>query len=212
MTVFLASDIVVAAPERENETSKSQLDMILLQMERQKDQIQAQERKHEEQQRKNEEQQRQKDEQQRKNEEQQRQINELQHQLKEFTKINRALRATYNRSESDIVKELKKLIHAEINGLSQCVAGKYTSTKGASSPKDQGFTDKKAVSFGRTFPRTPTVVASVAGFIRNQQGTGDTWWSLKTEARSPTTTNFELYMEGLGTHVGRLDVTWIACA
>ena len=77
--------------------------MILLQMERQKDRIQAQERINEEQQRKNEEQQRQKEEQQRKNEEQQRQINELQHQLKEFTKINRD-----RRSESDIVKELKK--------------------------------------------------------------------------------------------------------
>merc|ERR1712168_1641402 len=106
-TVFLASDIIVAAPGRDNETGKSQLDMILLQMERQKDQI-------------IEEQERKSEEQQRKNEEQQRQIEELQHQLKEF-KINRALR-----SESDIVKELKKLIHAEINGLSQCVAGNYT--------------------------------------------------------------------------------------
>jgi len=212
MTVFLAGDIIVAAPGRDNETGKSQLDMILLQMERQKDRIQAQERINEEQQRKNEEQQRQKEEQQRKNEEQQRQINELQHQLKEFTKINRALRATYNRSESDIVKELKKLIHAEINGLSQCVAGKYTSTKGASSPGSKGFTDKKAVSFGRTFPRTPTVVASLAGFLRNANGASDTWWGLKTEARSPTTTNFELYMEGVDTQVRRLDVTWIACA
>merc|ERR1712168_1572384 len=120
--------------------------MILLQMERQKDQIQAQERKHEEQQ---EEQQRKNEEQQRQKDEQQRQIDELQHQLKEFTKSNRD-----RRSESDIVKELKKLIHAEINGLSQCVAGNYTTNKGGSSrvEEERGFTEEKEVSFGRTFP------------------------------------------------------------
>jgi len=181
---------------RENETSKSQLDMILelrhqVKEEQrrnnvQRDQIKVQERKIEEQQRQNDEQQR---------------------QLEEITKINRARRG----AENDIVEDLKELIRAEINGLSQCVVGSYTTKTGASKPGSTGFKDKKAVSFGRTFPRTPTVVASVAGFERVQQGTGDPTWGVKTEARSPTTSQFELHMEGFDTKVNRLDVSWIAC-
>jgi len=229
MTVFITSDIIVAAPGRANETSKSQLDMILLQMERQKDQneelrhqvkeeqrqnneqqdqIKAQERKNKELRHQVNEEQRRNNEQERKIEEQQRKNDELQHQFEEFTKINRVQRA-----DSDIVKDLKKLILAEINGLSQCVVGTYTTTKGASIPGQGGFEDKQPVSFGRTFPRTPKIVASVAGFQRTQLGKDqDLTWGLKTEARSPTTTNFQLYMQGYNTKVARLDVSWIACA
>jgi len=185
------------AGRREYETSKSQLDMILLQMERQKDQIKAQEHK-------NEEQQDQIKAQERKIEEQQRQNDEQQQQLQEFTKTIRA-----RRSESDIVNDLKELIRAEINGLSQCVIGTYTTTKGSS--QKYGFSDTMAVSFGRTFPRKPKVVASVAGFLRTQYQ-GDYQWGLKIEARSPTTSNFTLYVQGYDTYVNRLDVSWIACA
>jgi len=177
---------------RENETGKSQLDMILLQMERQKGQ--------------NEELRRQVKEEQRRNNEQQDQIKAQERQLKEITNINRARRA-----DSDIVKDLKELIRAEINGLSQCVVGNYTTKTGASKSGQSGFKETKPVSFGLTFPRTPTVVASVAGFERVQQGTGDMTWGLKTEARSPTISQFKLYMEGYHTYVNRLDVTWIAC-
>jgi len=174
---------------RENETGKSQLDMIL-------------ELRHQvkEEQRRNNVQQDQIVEQQRQND-------ELQRQLKEITKINRAHRG----AENDIVEDLKELIRAEINGLSQCVVGNYTTKIGASKPDQDGFKDKKAVSFGRTFPRTPKVVASVAGFERVQQGTGDPTWGLKTEARSPTTSQFKLYVQGYDTKVNRLDVSWIAC-
>jgi len=173
---------------RENETSKSQLDMIL-------------ELRHQvkEEQRRNNVQQDQIVEQQRQND-------ELQRQLKEITKINRAHRG----AENDIVEDLKELIRAEINGLSQCVVGNYTTKIGASKPDQKGFIEKKAVKFGRTFPRTPTVVASVAGFDREQQA-GDPTWGVKTEARLPTTSQFELYMEGFNTKVRRLDVSWIAC-
>jgi len=172
---------------RENETGKSQLDMIL-------------ELRHQvkEEQRRNNVQQDQIVEQQRQND-------ELQRQLKEITKINRARRG----AENDIVEDLKELIRAEINGLSQCVVGTYTTKTGAS--KAGGFSETKKVSFGRTFPRTPTVVASVAGFDRVQQGTGDPTWGLKTEVRSPTNSQFELYVQGFDTKVRRLDVSWIAC-
>merc|ERR1712136_30109 len=181
---------------KENQTSKSQLDMIL-------------ELRHQvkEEQRRNDEQQDQIKVQERKNEEQQRQNDELQRQLKEITKINRARRGT----ENDIVEDLKELIRAEINGLSQCVVGNYTTKTGASIPGQKGFIEKEAVSFGRTFPRTPKVVASVAGFERSRDGINDGYYGLKTEARSPTTSQFELYVEGISTKVDRLDVSWIAC-
>jgi len=184
---------------RENETGKSQLDMILLQMERQKGQNEELRHQVKEEQRRNNVQQDQIVEQQRQND-------ELQRQLKEITKINRARRG----AENDIVEDLKELIRAEINGLSQCVVGNHTTKIGASKPDQDGFKDKKAVSFGRTFPRTPKVVASVAGFERYQQA-NDPTWGVKTEARSPTTSQFELYMEGFNTKVNRLDVSWIAC-
>ena len=50
-------------------------------------------------------------EEQRRNNEQQDQIKAQERQLKEITNINRARRA-----DSDIVKDLKELIRAEING------------------------------------------------------------------------------------------------
>jgi len=207
MTMVLTSDIIVAAPGHENKASKSQLDTILLQMERQKDQNEELRHQVKEEQRRNNEQQDQIKVQERKIEEQQRQNDEQQRQLEEITKINRARRG----AENDIVEDLKELIRAEINGLSQCVVGNYTTKIGASKPDQDGFKDKKAVSFGRTFPRTPKVVASVAGFERVQQGTGDPTWGLKTEARSPTTSQFKLYVQGYDTKVNRLDVSWIAC-
>jgi len=211
MTVFITSDIIVAAPGRANETSKSQLDMILLQMERQKDQIKAQENKNEEQQRKNEEHQRKNEELRHQVKEEQRRNNEQERQLQEFTKTIRA-----RRNESDIVNDLKEWVRAEINGLSQCVVGTYTTDAGYWKPA--GFVETKRVSFGRTFPRTPKVVTSVAGFERQQDDIYETWdkgdlfWGLKTEARMPTTSKFTLSLEGWDTFVDRLDVSWIACA
>jgi len=210
MAVFLTSDTIVAAPGREKETSKSQLDMILLQMERQKDQIKAQENKNEEQQRKNEEHQRKNEELRHQVKEEQRRNNEQERQLQEFTKTIRA-----RRNESDIVNDLKEWVRAEINGLSQCVVGTYSTEAGYLKPS--GFKEWKTVSFGRTFPRTPKVVTSVSGFERyqmrlNPTGLPDPNWGLKTEARSPTTSTFTLFVQGYSTYVLRLDVSWIACA
>jgi len=93
-------------------------------------------------------------------------------------------------------------------GLSQCATGSYST--GTGGKKQDGFTETKRISYGRTFSRTPKVVASVAGFYRYQKKFNLNW-GLKVEARSPATTHFDLYMEGFLTDVYHLDVSWIAC-
>merc|ERR1712240_46086 len=109
------------------------------------------------------------------------------------------------RSDDAFMAEMKKLIQSQIKKNrpehSTCQMGNETTTKGASSPKEKGFELTKTVPFGKSFQRTPKVIASISSFYRNQQGKGDTWWGLKVEARKVTTSSFDLYMNGYGTKV-----------
>ena len=76
---------------------------------------------------------------------------------------------------------------------------------------EDGFAVTEEISLGRAFPRPPKVVASLAGFVRSQQGAGDTYWALKTEVRAVTDTTASVFLQGEGTKVDRLDIAWVAC-
>ena len=79
---------------------------------------------------------------------------------------------------------------------------------------DNGTTDVTSkVKFGKAFERTPKVIASIAAFWRIQapDGTTDKEWGLIAQARNPTTTSFDLYVQAGGTKIKTLTVVWIAC-
>jgi len=190
LIVAALTDVNVVASSENNENygqaSKSQLDNILAMLQQQQDQIR----------------------------EQQDQNKEQEQKLEEFMKINRVRRSD-NDNDIVLVKDLKKFvleeIHPLINGLSQCAVGTYATTAGTNKPGNRGFVEWKEVSFGKTFSRTPRVVTSVSGFERIYSDK-DTMWGVLTGAVKPTTTKFDLFLQGLDTGVFRLEVNWIACA
>jgi len=240
LLVVALTDINMAAPSdngkndgRENKTNKSQLDMLLAQLQRQQDQIlrlqdqvDKQQHKSDEQQQqqrlqtkqqelKNEELQLQLEEQQEENKDQRREINELRQQqqhkndkqqqdFKASAKVNRA-----RRFDNDTVEHLKELIRDEINpliaGLSQCQTGKYH--------KDIEYDGRWTVkiSFRRPFTREPTVIASVGRFFGSKKSLNpDTIWGVMVDAQSPSTTDFNLFI--MSSSIYYLSVEWIACA
>ena len=69
----------------------------------------------------------------------------------------------------------------------------------------------KEISFGRTFPRPPKVMASLAGFIRLPDGSGDTRWGVKTAVSAVTENKVKVFLNSYDTEVERLDIAWIAC-
>jgi len=179
---------------RENETKKSQLDMIL----EQQDQIQRLRIQTKEQELKNEELQLQLQDQQLQH---QQEIKELR---QELTRINRA-----RRSNNETDEHLKELIRAEINpliaGLSLCEVGKqYENFFGARLDKTT------TIYFTRNFTRTPQVLASISDFFREKDGTVHEKWGGFVEAKLPTTTKFDLRLFAYRT--SSIGASWIACA
>jgi len=205
-------NVTMAAPsdnggnkDMENETNKAQLDMILAQFKEIHVQLKDQQRRDEDQQKQLQEQQHQMREQQHQMSEQQYQMSEQQYQMEEVTKINRN-----RRSENDTVQHLKELVLAEIkpmiDGLSQCVVGSYKWD--VPQVLDTDASEKKTISFGHTFSRTPTVIASLAGY---QKWSRDQHHMYST-VKSPTTTKFDLEMYVHQEFAQWIIFNWIACA
>jgi len=175
---------------QEKETNKSQLDMLLTQVQQLQEEsahlrIQTKE-------------------QELKNEEQQLQLQDQQLQLQELTKINRARKSTID----DLDEHVKRLIHAEIDpliaGLSHCEVGSHYANTGVTKGEEY-FDVTKKFTFGRSFEQTPKVVTAIHGFYRKSGDHG--YWS---RAVSITTTKFELNMYGNGHYA--VGAIWIACA
>jgi len=217
MKIFLLGFLVVAltaAPSdkdknngREEETNKSQLDVLLAKLQRQEDHLQRLQDQVDEHQRIQTKEQELKDEdlqlqlqEQRQEMKDQRQemkdqLQQQEQQIRELTMVKRT-----RRSENE-TEHLMELIRAEINhvaGLSQCEVGSFYAGK-------RGEYTTETISFGRNFTRTPKVVTSLGGFY---------YWSGNREfqlwVQSPTTTKFDLQYHGTA-HNG-FYVSWIACA
>jgi len=96
---------------------------------------------------------------------------------------------------------LKQSIEDINAGLSPCTVGTYTANV------KFRFSLTKTISYGRTFARTPKVVASVAGFYM--------YLDSQVVAKSPNTTHFDLYLYGFSRSSTisfySLNVSWIAC-
>jgi len=101
---------------------------------------------------------------------------------------------------------LKQSIEDINAGLSQCAVGTYYA-KMDFKAIFQRFSLTKTISYGRTFARTPKVVASVAGFYM--------YLDSQVVAKSPNTTHFDLYLYGFSRSSTisfySLNVSWIAC-
>jgi len=99
---------------------------------------------------------------------------------------------------------LKQSIEDINAGLSQCAVGTYTVKVNF---RDERLPRTKMIPYGRTFARTPKVVASVAGFYYRLD--------LQVDARSPNTTHFDLYLDGENYNgikwVYSFGVSWMAC-
>jgi len=229
-----ASSDKVKNDGRENEADKSQLDMILAQLQRQEDrlqrqedeqqqqiheqkkeqqlmnevlqdQIQEQKHKNDDQEREMKEQRRKNDKQERETKEQRHNINKLQEEIKELTKVNRARRS------GNETEHLLELIRAEINhvaGLSQCEVGVSSANK-PSGKKDATVT--QTISFKQKFKRTPEVVTSVSAFYRYKDGSFDGSWGPYVSPQSITTTKFDLLHKFWGNTIYYSRASWIAC-
>jgi len=216
MKIFLLGFLVVAltaAPSdkdknkgREDETKKSQQDMLLAKLQRQEDQLQRLQKevahqriRTKEQELKNEDLQLQLQEQ---RQEQERKNNEQQQQIRELAKVKRT-----RRFDNDTEEHLKELIRAEINpliaGLSKCEIGSFWAYKSTV----KGWIIEP-VSFKRNFTRTPKVVVSLGGFYGEPGKLCDR--ILEIQAIDPTTTKFDLHYYGNACR--NWYVSWIACA
>jgi len=226
---------------RENEADKSQLDMILAQLQRKHDKLQQQqdEQKKEqqlmnellreeqlvnevlrdqiqEQKHKNDDQEREMKEQRRKNDKQEREIREL-------TKIKRD-----RRSDGDIEDHLKELIMNETKSLKQYILNKSKSLKQSILNETYALIDGLSQCqvgeyiFNENFGRWQTI-----SFERNFKQTPKVVASINgfTEYRhsgsnlsfaanvgSPTTTKFELLLNEISSKLSWMKVSWIACA
>jgi len=225
--------------DTENETSKVQLNMVLEQMKELRHQLQQQqEQQHltSEQQRQMseqqlqmtklmEKQQEQLKEQQDQLKQQQRLDEELQRrdeeQLEKITKIQRSRRSEnkkmrlIKKSENETVEHITKLVLSKItpmiDGLSECAIGNYTFSHTWDWGDDWSHCETATIPFGRTFSRTPKVIASTAGYDRPSRDIGASM-DLFVKVHSPTTTKFELEMRTFQIYISEIEYIWIACA
>jgi len=214
-----------------DEANKSQLDMILAQLQRKHDKLQQQqdEQKKEqqlmnevlrdqireeqlvnevlrdqiqEQKHKNDEHEREMKEQRRKNDKQERKI-------KELTKIKRD-----RRSDGDIEDHLKEFILNETKSLKQSILNEtyalidgLTQCEIGTSSTASFPSTPTTISFARNFTRKPNVVVAVTGFKKRTTG------SFKLFVQKITTTKFEIYGYKYSSgSFGWVDSSWIACA
>jgi len=218
MKIFLLGLVLVAVTEvisatksddgkkdgRENKI-RSQLDTVLAQIQRLQEVDEQQRLQVQQQELKNEELQLQLREQREENQEQ-RQV------IKELSKIKRE-----RRSDNEIVEDMKKLIHDEVDplidglrsqlsGLSRCELGFYNTSKTA----DGTIEGTKTIFFARNFTRTPKVVTSVA-IIEGQIKNAGWYFGIISDPQRPTTAKFDLYTFVYGVNLA-WGVSWIACA
>merc|ERR1712048_1467148 len=114
-------------------------------------------------------------------------------------------------ANKNAIASIQHTLQTVSKGKSGCVSGTYTTTAGLHKPKEQGFTEGRWIYYGRTFSKTPKVVASVSGFLREGYTSADTYWGVKVEAKSVYTNKFYLYTQGIHTKITKLSVTWTAC-
>merc|ERR1712098_10327 len=121
------------------------------------------------------------------------------------------------RSENETVEHLKELVLAEIKpmieDLSECAIGEAHLSN--PNPGASIFHKTETIPFGRNFTQTPKVVVSLKGYLStDEQNQGVHGWNLflTSEAKSITTTQFDLQIYYSLSKVNYIDGTWVACA
>jgi len=147
--------------------------------------------------------------QERRDQEQERRDQEQERRVEEVTKVQRA-----RRSENETVEHLKELVLAEIkpmiDDLSVCVVGEAMFEN--PTPHIWSFGNTETIPFGRSFTQTPKVVVSLQGYrLASTHFQSPIDMFIYGEARSITTTQFDLFMVGYYTKMRYIRGTWVAC-
>jgi len=152
-----------------------------------------------------------KEKQERSVQEQERRVEIQERRVEEVTKIQRT-----RRSENETVEHLKELVLAEIKpmieDLSECAIGEAHFSH---LPTEDLYSKTETIPFGRNFTQTPKVVVSLKGYLStDEQNQGVHGWNLFliSEAKSITTTQFDLFMYSSIHKVNWIEGTWVACA